>query len=563
MQAGMVDDFIDRKHGRKKVEYPHPTLREVLEPTYGTIVYQEQVMQCAQVLAGYTLGSADLLRRAMGKKKFEEMAKQRETFCSGAAARGIDAHQASSIFDTIEKFAGYGFNKSHSAAYALITYQTAYLKAHYPIEFMAALLTTESGSTDNVVKYIHESRSHGIEVLPPSLNISAQSFTVDYRVPDEMRRRRKQRNTAYGRIRFGLGAIKGLGDAAIETIIACRHQDGSFTSLYDFAERIAQQEKLNRKTVEVLVKSGAFDETGRPRAQLSATIDRAIDCAQSSKRDSQSGQTSMFALFAEASPKSARQETYADVVEWPESEKLAFEREALGLYLSGHPLDRFVDDAKQMNAIPTVELLQARHNSEVKVVGIVAGLRERIMKTGDGRWAVVTLEDTFGQAEVLCFSRVYGECEALLKAGEPLVVHGRALIDDINDEGQQLVPKMRAESIQSLAAAQMARTRILEVSIDVPSLVAALDVPEGFRFDPRTQDHLDKDRADGAKANAMLDEIHRACLRHPGEKPLRMKIVMPAAYQNEIPGTDVKVSPSESLIHELLSIRGVASVQRR
>jgi DNA polymerase-3 subunit alpha len=274
MDAGMLDDFIDRKHGRKKVEYPHPLLEPVLAPTYGTFVYQEQVMQAAQVLAHYTLGGADMLRRAMGKKKKEEMDKQRGKFIEGAGKNGISPEKAGEIFDTIDKFAGYGFNKSHSAAYALITYQTAYLKQFYPLEFMAALLTTEVSSTENVVKYIHEARTHGIEVLPPDVNVSQVSFSVDYTIDEALRTRRKHKHTAYGRIRFGLSAVKGLGDTALEAIIEARERVGRFTSLYHFLEETGG--KVNSKILEVMAKSGSFDCWGKPRRQIFESIERCL-----------------------------------------------------------------------------------------------------------------------------------------------------------------------------------------------------------------------------------------------------------------------------------------------
>lgn len=565
MQAGMVDDFIDRKHGRKRVEYPHPLLEEVLKPTYGTIVYQEQVMQAAQVLAGYSLGGADLLRRAMGKKKFEVMQEQRKVFCEGAKENGIDPQEASDIFDTIEKFAGYGFNKSHSAAYALITYQTAYLKSFYPIEFMAALLTIESGSTDAVVKYIHEARSHGIGVLPPDVNISNRSFGVDYNIDDEMRKRRRHRHTTYGKIRFGLGAIKGLGDAALEGIIAERDAEGPFESLHHFCERMSTSEvpnaKINKKIVEVLTKSGGLDSFHPSRSRILATIDEAMERASQARKDALSGQTSLFAAFEAAAPEQAPEASYADVPDWSEKERLAFEREAIGFYLSGHPLDRYVDDAAKLGAMPTVDLLTQRHNSEATIVGIVAGMKERLLKSGDGRWAVITLEDTFGQAEVLAFSRVFGESEELIKSGEPLLVKGRALIDDIDDDGQQLMPKMRAESILSLAGEQMARTRSVVVGIDVPAAENAGEF-DGV-FDASAEVASAQDAAATESAESVLEQIREVCQRHVGDKPVRLELMMPAGYAVEIRASEqARVSPNEQLVMELERVRGVSRVVR-
>jgi len=558
MQAGMVDDFIDRKHGKKRVEYPHPLLKDVLEPTYGTIVYQEQVMQSAQVLAGYTLGGADLLRRAMGKKKLEEMAKQRAFFVDGAAKNGISSEQASEIFDTIEKFAGYGFNKSHSAAYALITYQTAYLKVHYPVEFMAALLTTEAGSTENIVKYIHEARTHGIAVLPPDVNISLRRFTVDYDVDPAQLSRKKHRHTAYGQIRFGLGAVKGLGDAALDAIVSERSENGPFSSLFDLCERLASA-KINRKILEVLVKSGALDGFKRSRAALMGAIDRAIDAAQSAKRDALSGQTSLFAAFAESSPAAVRAEQYPDVDDWSEKERLEYEREAVGFYLSGHPLDRYVDEAKRLGAVPTVDLASMKQNTEAQIVGIVVGMRERVMKTGNGRWAVLTVEDTFGQAEVLVFSKVYEVAEPTIKSGEPLLIRGRALIDDINDEGQQVTPKMRAESVESLSEAQIARTRLVEVVVDLPSAGGETS-PAPRAFDPRVDAARDAVADD---AFTVLERIKDAFARHPGQTSTRIRLRMPAGYPIDIEKLTLKVHPGDVLLEELERVRGVERVARR
>jgi DNA polymerase-3 subunit alpha len=548
MDAGMLDDFINRKHGREKIEYPHPSMTAVLSPTYGTFVYQEQIMQAAQVLAGYTLGGADLLRRAMGKKKKEEMDKQRATFVTGCGTtHGITEERANEIFDTIDKFAGYGFNKSHSAAYALITYQTAYLKCFYPIEFMAALLTTEVSSTENVVKYIQEARSHGIEVLPPDVNVSEISFSVDYVVDDTLKNRRKHKLTTYGRIRFGLSAVKGMGDSALEAILDVRNRIGRFNSFYHFLEELPGG-KVNRKVLEVMIKSGALDTFGKSRSTLFSSIDEALSIADANRQDANSAQ---FSLFGASTTK--RPEKYSSVAEWSAKEKLANERESVGFYLSGHPLDRYVDDAKKLGAVPTVELTTLKHNSEVVVAGIVAGMKERKLKTSDGRWAVVTLEDTFGQAEVLCFSKVYEAGEVLLKAGEPVLIKGRVLIDDVDDDGKQLMPKMRAEAVESLAEAQIARTRWLDITIDVGRK------PNGDRPLVPT---MDVDVADTA-VEKTLEQIAAACTKTPGVVPTRLRLEMPAGYSVLVQsGPDVKVTPTEDLVASIERIRGVLAVAR-
>ncbi len=547
MDAGMLDDFIDRKHGRQKISYPHPSLEKVLSPTYGTFVYQEQIMQAAQVLAGYSLGGADLLRRAMGKKKKEEMDKQRATFVTGCGTtHGITEERANEIFDTIDKFAGYGFNKSHSAAYALITYQTAYLKCFYPIEFMAALLTTEVGSTENVVKYIQEARSKGIEVLPPDVNVSGISFSVDYDVDDALRNRRKHKHTTYGRIRFGLSAVKGMGDAALEAILEGRNKVGRFSSFYAFLEELPSG-KINRKVLEVLIKSGALDSFGKPRNVLFQSIDDALSIADANRQEAQSSQ---FSLFGAAVTK--RAEVYKDVPEWGHKERLQNEREAVGFYLSGHPLDRYVDDSKKLGALPTVELVTARHNSEATITGIVAGMKERKLKTSDGRWAVVTIEDTFGQAEVLCFSKVYEAAEALLKSGEPLLIRGKALIDDVDDDGKQLMPKMRAEAVESLAEAQIARTRYLDVTFNAgrkPGVVLGAEAPAEEPAEPWVE---------GA-----LERIADACKAAPGDIPARLRLEMPGGYSVLVQsGGEVRVTPTEALVAAIERIQGVVGVAR-
>lgn len=557
MQSGMVDDFIDRKHGRQRVIYPHPLLEEVLAPTYGTFVYQEQIMQSAQLLADYTLGGADILRRAMGKKKFEEMKRQRGLFVSGATNKGVDEAQAGEIFDTIEKFAGYGFNKSHSAAYAMITYQTAYLKRFYPVEFMAALLTTESGSTDNVVKYIHEARTHGIKVLPPDINISDRSFTVDYQVDEETLKRRKHRRTNYAFIRFGLSAVKGLGVAALQAILDTRSQERQFSSIYNFCEKVPTQ-KINKKVLEVLVKSGAMDGYGLARSQLMASVQRALDAAQALQKDARVGQTNMFGMFT-TDGGSHIEETYDDVPPWAEKERLAFEREALGFYLSGHPLDRYVDDAKKLGAISTTHLVDQNHNAKVVVAGIVASMRERRLKSGDGRWAIVTLEDTFGQAEVLTFRKVFEENEMVLKSGEPILIWGAALLDDIDDEGLQRTPKMRATEVMSLADAQIERTRWVDVELDVPQVPTEATASQEWQGGQP----LHRFTNDPASIE-LMEQIQKIMQRFSGKKPVRLRLEMPEGFRVDVRmGKELAVHPSEDLVLALERLPGVSRVLRR
>src|SRR5436309_9421761 len=321
IQGGMIDDFIDRKHGRKKIEYELPELKEILEETLGVIVYQEQVMQIANRLAGYSLGEADLLRRAMGKKKAEEMAQQRERFIKGAVQRSYPPKKIEKIFDLMAQFAGYGFNKSHSAAYALLAYHTAYLKTYYPVEFMAALLTSVTGSTDDVVKYINECREMGIAVEPPDINVSDANFTPHGPA-----------------IRFGLAAVKNVGGNAIESIVAARKNlDRNFKSLFEFCEEVDLR-LLNKRVLESLIKGGAMDSLGR-RAPLMQTLDKAIDRAQKSQRDAESGQHGLFGIFADEVHHDNN--ALPDTPDWDEHTRLAAEKEILGFFITGHPLEKY------------------------------------------------------------------------------------------------------------------------------------------------------------------------------------------------------------------------------
>jgi DNA polymerase-3 subunit alpha len=317
--SGMVDDFVERKHGKQKVEYPHPDLAPVLEPTYGVILYQEQVMQIAQVLASFSLGGADLLRRAMGKKNPEEMEKQRSIFMEGALKNGIEEENATYIFDLMEKFSGYGFNKSHSAAYALVSYQTAWLKAHYPAEFMAAVLSSDMDGTEKVVNFIDDCRQMKIEVMPPDINLSEYRFTVNNE----------------GQVVYGLGAIKGIGEGAISLICENRQQEGAFSSLIDLCKRMLSN-KVSRRVYETLIVSGALDSLGQTRHSLMAYLPDAIRMATQYQKDQTVGQVDLFGGAAQALD--GQEPEIPEREEWQERERLNKEKKALGLYLTGHPL---------------------------------------------------------------------------------------------------------------------------------------------------------------------------------------------------------------------------------
>ena len=402
--CGMVDEFIERKHGRQKVVYDLPQLEPILKDTYGVIVYQEQVMQISRALAGYSLGRADLLRRAMGKKDAAVMAKEKQPFLEGAKALGVDLKKAEGIFDQMAKFAEYGFNKSHSAAYALIAYQTAFLKAHYPVEFMAALLSCDMDSTDKVLKSISDCREQGIEVLPPDINASGQSFTV---VGNSMR--------------FGLGAVKGVGGGAVESIIEAR-REGPFSDIYDFCERIDLR-RANRKVLEALIKCGAFDSLHRFRAPLMAGLDDAMAAGQRFQEERDSAQVSLFGdLPAAVSSRNGRK--LPDLDEWLDKEKLGFEKEALGFLITGHPLDRYAADIKRLASAEISRLPELADSSEVRVCGVVTIFREITTKKGD-RMCFATIEDLTGAIEITVFPDSYADCSHLLKNDDPLLITGK------------------------------------------------------------------------------------------------------------------------------------------
>ncbi|PCJ30840.1 MAG: DNA polymerase III subunit alpha [Gammaproteobacteria bacterium] len=412
LQSGMVDDFVNRKHGRAKVDYPHPDLEPVLKPTYGVIVYQEQVMQIAQVLAGYSLGGADMLRRAMGKKKPEEMAKQRELFLAGANNRGIDDKVSGPIFDLMEKFAEYGFNKSHSAAYALVAYQTAWLKAHYPAAFMAAVLTADMDNTDKVVGLIDDCRDLGLTVLPPDVNHSKIQFTVG----DE------------GSVRYGLGAIKGVGEAALAGIVAEREQGKPFSSLYDFCQRV-DMKKINKRVMDALVKSGAFDCLGGHRASLEASLAKAIHIAGQHRDNSDSGQNDMFGLMT-VDDSIHDEEPLIDSRQWSEEQLLTAEKETLGLYLSGHPIDRYADELSQFipKKISELDAPEAKgyQRNEIPVItaGLIVAIRTMKSKNG-GRMCFITLDDQTARLEVRIFAEAYEQYQAMLQPDKLVVIQGK------------------------------------------------------------------------------------------------------------------------------------------
>ncbi len=389
LQSGMVDNFIDRKHGREAISYPdekwqHESLKEILEPTYGIILYQEQVMQIAQVLSGYTLGGADMLRRAMGKKKPEEMAKQRAVFQEGAEKNGVDGELAMKIFDLVEKFAGYGFNKSHSAAYALVSYQTLWLKTHYPAEFMAAVMTADMDNTEKVVGLVDECKNMGLTVLPPDINSGLYRFNVDDN----------------GAIVYGIGAIKGVGEGPIEAILEARNKGGYFKDLFDFCARI-DLKKVNKRVIEKLILAGALDRLGPHRAAMMASVDDAVRAASQHHQAEAFGQADMFGVLTDA-PEEVEQK-YTQVPEWPEKVRLEGERETLGLYLTGHPVDEYLKELTKYTSCRLNEAAPTRRDQSLTVAGLVIAARVMTTKRGT-RIGLMTLDDRSGRMEVMLYS---------------------------------------------------------------------------------------------------------------------------------------------------------------
>jgi DNA polymerase-3 subunit alpha len=410
LESGMVKDFVNTKHGRMVAKYPLPQLEPILKETYGVIVYQEQVMKIANVLASYSLGDADMLRRAMGKKKPEVMAKEKGRFLAGCEKNNIPMDKAEYIFDLMAKFAGYGFNKSHSAAYALIAYQTAWLKTHYPAQFMAALLSCDMNNTDKVVLYISECRDHGIEVLPPDINESSRDFTVI----DE-------------RIRFGLAAVKNVGDSALDSILEEREAGGPYQSLENFCNRVDSR-RVNRRVIESLIKAGAYDSLGAKRSQLFAILDLALEQAQAAQRDRLSGQKSLFGVLPQAEVIQASAIKLPEIPEWSEKERLTLEKETVGFYLTGHPLDSHRQELRMVTTSILADLGEF-DGQAVRVGGLVKTKKEIKSKNGD-RMAFVTLEDISGSAEVVIFPKTFADCAALLEIDQTVVVQGKAESDE-------------------------------------------------------------------------------------------------------------------------------------
>jgi DNA polymerase-3 subunit alpha len=506
----MIDDFIDRKHGRKEVTYDFPELKDILEESFGVIVYQEQVMQISSRLAGYSLGEADLLRRAMGKKKVEEMAKQRERFLEGAKAKGHhQQRKVEKIFDQMAKFAGYGFNKSHSAAYAYLAFVIAYLKTHYPLEFMSALLTSETGNTAKVVKYINECREMGIRVLPPDVNSSDFTFTP------------VTTGDKHG-IRFGLGAIKNVGANAVESIVNARSAGGPFGSIYDFCERV-DLGTVNRRLIESLIKAGAMDTLGGTRAQFFAALDNAMEDGARAWRDRVNGQSGLFATLIAETP--ATEHPLPKVQDWTGQEKLSGEKEMLGFYITGHPLDQYMDKVKELARHRTSELEGLAKNTEIALCGILTGIQRKRSKEGK-LWAAVQVEDLEGSIEAMVFSTQYERLLNSLQEDKAVLVRGLVLPEE------NAPPKV---SIQDIVALENA-------SVTLPSLIS-IRVP-----------------LNGAPEAGRAGALHDLFERKPGATEVRLRLEKSRDF-SIILDLSTRVRPDKEFCAELVRICGKEALE--
>jgi DNA polymerase-3 subunit alpha len=547
--TGMVQNYVECKHGRKEIEKLHELVDDIIQPTYGVIVYQEQVMQIAQKLAGYTLGGADLLRRAMGKKKPEEMAKQKSTFVDGAVGQGVAKEKAEEIFALLEFFAGYGFNKSHSAAYALLTYQTAYLKAHYPVEFLCALLTADRDKTEKVVRIIAEGRAWGVEILPPEVNESNIDFTVVYakegdtkkKVPSKSTRKTRLRDHLEPRIRFGLGAVRGVGETALESLLDAR-KSGHFQDLFDLAERV-DAKKLNRGVLEALIYGGAFDASlkarGLTRPRAVASVERALERGRSVARDRECGQTNLFGLMASPSPAAAAKSIGTDYLEadsWDLRELLRREKEALGFYVSGHPLDRYGTELKRFEVVPTRDLPSMDDWAKVRVAGTVENYRERVFKGGGGKVAFFVLEDLSGGVEVKVRENQIERFGELLARGEPVLVSGKLQFPRGEEEGAEVerVPTLLLDEATPLADAIRAETRGVQIRLRAAEL---------------TRRHVEK-----------LADVFRAS---PGSCPVQLVIHTEDGDAVLAVSKSMRVEPSDAMLASLERLFGANVAELR
>ncbi len=440
LDGGMVDDYIDRRHGRKRVTYIVPQMKEILENTYGILVYQEQIMQLAQKLAGYSLGEADLMRRAMGKKKKEEMALHEEKFINGAVERSIPRDKAEKIFSLMAQFADYGFNRSHSFAYAYLAYQTAYLKAHYPTHFYAAVLSNELTNSEKLTRYIGEMKIFGIQLLPPDINTSQEGFTAVAQA-----------------IRFGLAAIKGIGTSAVQMILQARQAGGEFRSIFDFAEKVDQR-AVNKRVLESLVKAGAFDQLTANRPALMAVVDRAIEHGARAQRDKASGQTGLFAAFVNSSSDTLSEPPLPDVKQWTLKEVLAHEKEALGFYVSGHPLEDYAESLRGLTTTDVGNIAECEDGEIITLGGLIVDLAVKFTKKGD-RFALFRIEDQFGSVKIVCWPETLARYKAVVQNDMTVLVKGKL---ELTDEGMATIV---AQEIQQLESARAGAAKALYIRL--------------------------------------------------------------------------------------------------
>jgi DNA polymerase-3 subunit alpha len=532
----MIDDFIRRRHGQTRVVYEHPALEPILRETYGVMVYQEQVMQIASALAGFSLGEADLLRKAMGKKKAEVMAAQMDKFLKGCASRSVPEKRARKIWDAMEQFAGYGFNKSHSAAYAWLAYQTGYLKANFPAFFMAALLTSERANTDKMVQYIGECREMGIPVLPPDVNQSGMFFSVIPRAaggtgpegpagagpadPSSPVEEEAPRDDGSDAIRFGLSAIKNVGEGAVEACLAVRKEGGPFSSLFDFCDRVDLR-AVNRRVVESFVKSGTFDSVDPRRSALFAAIDRAMEAGQKRQRDREAGQSSLFGMLGAPEGARPQPERIPEAPPWPEADRLAFEKESLGFFISGHPLERFRAEIAQWASATTATLGAAPPGGEVTVGGIVTGLRLIKTKKGD-RMASFLLEDLEGSVDTLVFPEAYKKAASRLADDQVVLVKGRA---EVQDDGKA---RLLASDVLPLEQAKLAEARHVTIRVAVEAW----------------------DREKGERLRDILGA-------HRGDCPVTLELVRPGSWALALaPSAYYNVRPDAVMRDEIEALLG-------
>ncbi|WP_016915034.1 DNA polymerase III subunit alpha [Vreelandella stevensii] len=517
LQSGMVDDFINRKHGRAEVSYPHPDyqhelLKPVLTPTYGIILYQEQVMQIAQVMAGYTLGQADMLRRAMGKKKPEEMAKQRSGFMEGCAANGIDKDLAGNIFDLVEKFAGYGFNKSHSAAYALVSYQTAWLKAHYPGPFMAAVMSTEMDNLDKVVPLIEECRHLKLTVTPPDVNVGGYKFTVD----------------TEGRVVYGLGAIRGVGEGPIGAIVEARNAEGPFKDLFDFCRRI-DPKRMNKRTLEALIRSGALDTLGPNRAVLAAAMEDALKAAAQNHANQNLGMLDMFGdAFAAEEEAGDVYAEYRHAREWTDRERLSGEKDTLGLYLTGHPIDEYERELKRFVSTRISDLKPSREPQ--RVAGLVVAMRTMKSKRGD-TMAFITLDDRTGRIEASLFGELFDQLRGQIESDQVIIVEGEVSSDDFSGG-----LRLRGKDVTPMVTARVRYGQAVELALDAGQI-------------------------NGRLVDSLRDSL--SPYRDSEGLPVRLQYRHPEAVGWLELADEWKVAPSDDLLLALRDVQGQVGVQLR